>query len=59
MNTTYVTIIAFILALVVIVSLLALIFIRQKRAEHLHDHFGSEYDLAVQNQGTGECLKAG
>jgi hypothetical protein len=51
MNTTYIMIIAVVLALVVMGMLLALIFARQKRSEHLHDQFGSEYDLAVQNQG--------
>ena len=51
MNTTYVTIIAVVLALVIVGAILAPIFARRKRSERLHDQFGSEYDLAVQAQG--------
>jgi hypothetical protein len=47
MNITYITIIAVVLALVIMGSLLALIFIRQKRSERLHDQFGTEYDHTV------------
>jgi hypothetical protein len=51
MNTTYITIIAVVLALVIVGVILAPILTRRKRSEQLHDHFGSEYDLAVQTQG--------
>jgi hypothetical protein len=51
MNITSTLIIAVVLALVVMGLLLALVFIRQKRAEQLHDQFGTEYEHTVQALG--------
>ena len=51
MNMTYIMIIAVVLALVVMGILLAVVFIRQKRSERLHDQFGSEYDHTVEALG--------
>jgi hypothetical protein len=51
MNITYILIGAVVLALAIVGVLLALIFVRQKRSERLHDQFGSEYDLTVQALG--------
>ena len=50
MNTTYI-IITVVLVLVIVGALLAPVFARRKRAEQLHDQFGSEYDLTVQTLG--------
>jgi hypothetical protein len=47
MNTTYITIIAVVLALVVAGAILTPILARRKRSKQLQDQFGSEYDLAV------------
>jgi hypothetical protein len=51
MNMTYIMIIAVVLALVVMGILLALVFIRQKQSERLHDQFGAEYDHTVEALG--------
>ena len=50
MNITY-TIVAVVLALVIVGAILALVFTSRNRSERLHDQFGSEYDLAVLAQG--------
>lgn len=51
MNTTYTLILIVVLALVVLGILLSQVFIRRRRSERLHDHFGSEYDHTVQVLG--------
>jgi hypothetical protein len=51
MNAIYITIVAVVLVLVIMGVLLALIFIRQKRAQQLHDQFGAEYDHTVEALG--------
>ena len=50
MNTTYVIAIV-ILILVIIGAILGLVFVRRRRSERLHDHFGPEYDHTVQTMG--------
>jgi hypothetical protein len=51
MNTTTITIIAVILALVIVGAILAPIFVRRKRSERLHSHFGTEYEHTVEALG--------
>ncbi len=51
MDTTTITIIAVVLALVIAGVILAPIFVRRKRAERLHDQFGTEYEHTVQALG--------
>ncbi len=51
MNTIYITIVSVILVLVLMGILLALIFIRQKRAQRLHAQFGAEYEHTVEALG--------
>jgi len=50
-NTTYVTIIVVVLALVVVGAILAPVFVRRNRSKQLQEHFGPEYDVAVQTLG--------
>jgi len=52
MNTTYIIIIAALLVLLIIGAiLLAPVFARRKRTERLQEHYGPEYDHAVQTMG--------
>ena len=57
MNSTYI-IIAVVLILAIVGIILAPIFARRNRAEWFHDHFGSEYDSAVQRLGNEKEAQA-
>lgn len=51
MNTTTITIIAVVLALVIVGALLGMSFSRRNRSTRLHNQFGPEYDHTVQTAG--------
>jgi hypothetical protein len=56
LNTTYFTMIAVVLALVVVAAILAPIFANRKRSKRLQDKYGTEYDHTL--QVTGDKKKA-
>ncbi len=51
MNSTYITIIAVVVALIIVAIILAPMFARQKRSKRIQDKFGTEYDHTVQTLG--------
>jgi hypothetical protein len=50
-NTTYLTILAVVLVLVILGAILWPMLARRKRSERLHEHFGPEYDHTVEALG--------
>lgn len=57
MDTTYIIVIAVVLAMVLVGAILAPIFVRRTRAKQLHQQFGTEYDHAVE-QAQGDEKQA-
>ena len=58
MNTTYITILAVVLVLVILAAILVPMFARRKRSQQLQDHFGPEYDHTVQSLGDEKKAQA-
>ena len=58
MATTYIMIIAVVLAMVIVGVILALVFVRRTSSEQLHNQFGTEYDHTVQVLGDEKKAQA-